>query len=111
MTGTCSNISSFSVSSNRSKYGYPWSEVNASYILKACSADFVSSGTITVTNVDTGAILGTWTVYGLTGTTTTRAEDGTNVRVDIVITDPSTGAVIESRSATTATPKPRAKTT
>jgi len=68
-------------------------------------------GRITVTNLDTGLVLAAWNTGGLVGSAVTAAPDGTNIRVDIVVTDPNTGIVVDSRSATATTPAPRVKTT
>jgi hypothetical protein len=105
--GACSVISSLSVKSGVSRYGYPWDRVDVSYVLKGCSAGFVPAGTITVTNLDNGLTYPR-PFAGLSSSITIDHPYVTpynaNVRVDFVVADPVTGAVIESRSVTTLCP-------
>ena len=109
----CSVISTLKVSSGPSQWTFPWDDVTVTYLLKGCAPGFVPAGTITVTNLDLIAINGwspvlTSQIVGLAGRFRPDSPVVTpynaNVRVDFVVVDPATGAVIESRSVTLVTP-------
>ncbi len=105
-SGPCSNVSSFSVSSSRSPYGSPLTDVKVSYTLKPCTATFVPSTNIRVTNVDTGVVAWSATYGGLIVTTPPYGNlpVSTTFRVDMTVTDFSTGTVVDTRTGTTTTP-------
>ena len=111
--GTCSVISKLSASSVASRYGYPWDRVDVKYELKGCAAGFVPAGTITVTNLDNaGTVFGNpYPLANIVGLVGTAGVDlywltpyNANIRVDFVVTDPATGAVVESRTLTLVCP-------
>ena len=113
----CSVISKLTVSSGPSQWTFPWDDVKVTYILKGCAPGFVPAGTITVTNLDMigvpynyygGPPVVTSIITGLIGVI--RVENSNlspynaNIRVDFVVKDPATGAVVESQSVTLVTP-------
>jgi len=100
---TCSVISSFHASS--STWPITFAEVKIDYILKGCAPGFVPSGTATVTNLD--AVDGPSTSRDFSALfgriyfeSPAVSPFNTNIRVDFVVKDPATGAVIESRTTT-----------
>ena len=102
-TTTCSVISSLHASS--STWPLTFAEVKIDYILKGCAPGFVPSGTATVTNLDaTGGPSTSRDFWGLSGRiyfeNAIVSPFSTNIRVDFVVKDPATGAVIESRTTT-----------
>ena len=108
-SASCSAVSTFSVSSSRSPYGSPLADVKVSYTLKACTATFVPLTTITVTNVSTGAVAWTASYGGFSVVTPPYGNlpVSTEFRVDMQVTDFSTGTVVDTRTATTTTPAPK----
>lgn len=110
----CSVISSLKVSSGPSQWTFPWDDVTVTYILKGCAPGFVPAGRITVTNLDPVSVNAWWSpvltgqIVGLAGRFRPDSPAVTpynaNVRVDFVVVDPATGAVVESQSVTLVTP-------
>jgi len=79
------------------------------YTLKPCTPGVTYVATIKVTNLDIN--LGWYEFYTQTLVMSGTIDDdnarlGTNYRVDVVVTDYSTGSVLDSRSFLTATPLP-----
>ena len=102
-TQTCSVISSFHASS--STWPLTFAEVKIDYILKGCAPGFVPSGTATVTNLDAAnGPSASRDFWGLSGRiyfeNAIVSPFSTNIRVDFVVKDPATGAMIESRTTT-----------
>ena len=102
-TNTCSVISSFHASS--STWPLTFAEVKIDYILNGCAPGFVPSGTATVTNLDAaGGPSTSRDFWGLSGRiyfeNAIVSPFSTNIRVDFVVKDPATGAMIESRTTT-----------
>ena len=112
---TCSVISKFTVTSGPGQLTTPWDDVSINYILKGCTPGFVPAGTVTVTYLDGpaptsyyGPSVLTQNITGLLGKHRMGGPNLTpynaNVRVDLVVTDPVTGAVVDSQSITLVTP-------
>ena len=111
---TCSVISKFTVTSGPAQWTDPFDDVSITYILKGCTPGFVPAGTVTVTNLEPtptyyyGPSVMTQNITGLVGKHRMWGYNltpyNTNVRVDLVVTDPVTGAVVDSQSITLVTP-------
>ena len=111
---TCSVISRFTVTSGPAQWTDPFDDVSITYILKGCTPGFVPAGPVTVTNLDGpvyfygGTSVMTQNITGLAGKHRMWGYNltpyNTNVRVDLVVTDPVTGAVVDSQSITLVTP-------
>ena len=111
----CSVISKFTVASGPAQWSDPFDDVTINYILKGCTPGFVPAGTVTVTNLDApsfpiyyGPSIMIGNITGLLGKFRFWGYNLTpynaNVRVDIVVTNPGTGAVVDSQSITLVTP-------
>jgi len=113
----CSVISKFTVTSGPAQWTDPFDDVTITYILKGCSPGFVPAGTVTATNLDAaglppyyygGPSVMTGNITGLLGKFRFFGYNLTpynaNVRVDLVVVDPATGAVVDSQSITVLTP-------
>ncbi len=111
----CSVISKFTVTSGPAQWTFPFDDVTITYILKGCSPGFVPAGTVTVTNLDGatapsyyGPSVMTGNVTGLLGKIRLWGWNLTpynaNIRVDFVVKNPATGAVVDSQSITLVTP-------
>lgn len=111
-TSSCNDVSSLSVKSRQAKYGWAMGQADVTYTLKACTPDYVPGGALlTLTNLDTGQV-NSWTVYGLSGSTTFYGPYNTNYRVDLTIVNAFTGVTIGSATATVTMPSaPLAPTT
>ena len=113
-TKTCSVISKFTVTSGPAQWTFPFDDVSITYILNGCTPGFVPAGTVTVTNLDGpvyfygGTSVMTQNITGLVGKNRMWGYNltpyNTNVRVDLVVTNPVTGAVVDSQSITLVTP-------
>ena len=113
-TQTCSVISRFTVTSGPAQWTDPFDDVSITYILKGCTPGFVPAGTVTVTNLEPtltyyyGPSVMTQNITGLVGKHRMWGYNltpyNTNVRVDLVVTNPVTGAVVDSQSITLVTP-------
>jgi len=111
----CSVISKFTVASGPAQWTDPFDDVTITYILKGCTPGFVPAGTVTATNLDAaglpiyyGPSVMTGNITGLLGKFRFFGYNLTpynaNVRVDLVVVDPATGAVVDSQSITVLTP-------
>jgi hypothetical protein len=113
----CSWIQSLSV-----KAGYPPKGLNdigaalwTTYSFQQCTPGIVAIAKFTVTDLDRGYVAGPWVLYLVAGKASGVFDDdcvyfNTNFRVDVVLTDPATGNVLDSRSVLTISPPPKPPT-